>query len=169
MPTVLKTVERDERSVGSNPTASSTLQQLLEDKFSVFPEDIKFVFEDCLLVGGAIVSLLRNEDINDFDICLSQEHAILLRRYYKDINDIILILPGNIHITYFTKEEFIEKKYVPTFVHSAVYYDFKEKCLYVTKEQLECIQSKTLKIINPSYRQAYLDKFIDRGWKVHDQ
>ena len=167
MPTVLKTVV-PQGTVGSNPTASS-IQKLLNEKILELPEEVRHCFDDCLLIGGAIVSLIRQEPINDFDICLTHKKSIILREYFREINGPLLTLTGNMQITYFTKEEFLTGKYVPTFVHSGVYYDFKDDKLYVTQEQLDCISTKTLKISNPDYRQAYMNKFIERGWKVHDQ
>ena len=71
---------------------AKTIEQILRGSFAKFLKSItdenvrKLVKENSIITGGAIVSLIQNEEVNDFDIYFTnKETVIAVCNYYKDL------------------------------------------------------------------------------------
>jgi hypothetical protein len=145
-------------------------------------------WDDWYLTGGAIASLLRNEDPNDYDFYAKDTKASDLARlmlnleknrsyiketkdYYQTLLQGKMVTPNS--VTMNNKASFITmmggdpKTVRETFdyVHCLPYYDLKEDKLHISRQMYDSIMQKKLVVNNKDNVKPYrTDKFIKRGW-----
>jgi len=73
---------------------AKTIEKILRGKFVSFLNSIKddnvkkLVKENSIITGGAIVSLLTDQEVNDFDVYFTNEETVrAVAKYYRDIVD----------------------------------------------------------------------------------
>ena len=71
---------------------TKTIEKILRGKFAQFLKSIddkavqKLVKENSMITGGAIVSLVLNESVNDFDIYFTNRDTVMaVCKYYKEL------------------------------------------------------------------------------------
>lgn len=142
------------------------------------------------LAGGAIGSLLRDEEPNDWDIYFFDGvvAATIFNLYekdpsyrgevavweekYRDIQNDDMMITENA-TTLKNGLQLIRKHYGEPgairktfdFVHCLPYYDSRDKKLYISREQYDLNVNKKLKTNNQDQLKAYReDKFLNKGW-----
>lgn len=148
---------------------------------------------NCILSGSSISSIYHNEEVKDFDLWCKYELQIgpikedIIKKYsdeiadYKDEDGYDSLRPGNQGdqkvitnnaITLKHKVQFIHlgnyfsQRRLFDFVHCLPYYDLKDDKLYISPQQMSCIDTKTL-VGNPGGKPPMdwrIQKFQKRGW-----
>lgn len=154
---------------------------------------ITSAFDLAFISGGAIGSLLRGEEPNDYDmyfqidpfinvktfIELEKDNIMTTVEYYRNQGGDVLddekgmpLITENA-ITMKDRIQFIYKSYgTPDqirktfdYVHCMPYYSIGEDKLYISKEQYDLCMYKVLKINNrAAYTKHRKEKFKKRGW-----
>jgi hypothetical protein len=142
------------------------------------------------LTGGAIGSLLRYEQPNDWDIYFfdEQDAEDIFRLYEKDPsydNEIMVLdekyrdvenggklitenattLKNGIQLIrkHYGQPGWIRKTF--DFVHCMPYYDSRDKKLFISREQYDCnVNKKLVRNNNNLFQPHREDKFLRRGW-----
>ena len=169
-------------------------KKIIQDKLETFNMTIgkigAMMDHSYFLTGGAIGSLLRGEEPNDYDIYfffetdakmvfnlyendLSYTHEVAKWNIsYRDVNIGDMMITENA-TTLKNGIQLIRKHYGQPgeirktfdFVHCMPYYDSRDKKLYISREQYDLNMSKKLKRNNDNLFQSWReDKFLKRGW-----
>jgi len=129
------------------------------------------------VMGGAIVSLLRDEEVNDIDIFFKNEHdKILVTNSIKPdsievVTDNAITLKSGIQIItrFCGNVGYIVKGF--DFVHTQITYDvMKGEIKPLNQNVLECILTKELEYISNDHPISSLlraFKYIKRGWSIN--
>ena len=142
------------------------------------------------LTGGAIGSLLRGEEPNDWDIYFFDEQdaegifrlyekdpsyeneVAVLDEKYRDVENGGKLITENA-TTLKNGIQLIRKHYGQPgtirktfdFVHCMPYYDSRDKKLYISPEQYDCnVNKKLVRNNNNLFQPHREDKFLKRGW-----
>lgn len=150
-------------------------------------------FDSAFISGGAIGSLLRGEEPNDYDMYFQMDPFVDVKTFIELEKDNIMTTVehyrnrgGNVlddekgtplitenAITMKDKLQLIYKSYgTPDqirktfdYIHCMPYYSIGEDKLYISKEQYDLCIYKVLKINNrSSYSKYREEKFKKRGW-----
>lgn len=158
----------------------------LETKLKEIPQKLRdFTVENCVLTGGCFASLFHMEKINDYDLYLKDilktgELRNLIKEYvgpeqpdeqpYSEhyvngkIETVNAITLDN-RLQYIVMKDYETCKKLFDYTHCCINYDLKSDTLWMSKEQLECIKNKKLKVNNEnSVKPRRLQKFLDKGW-----
>ena len=172
----------------------SKLYVTLGKKKQAMPQTLRQYTTNCILTGGAIVSLLHGEEPNDYDLLFNFTHDlstvmddVVSKKYNiipenliaekkvdymgegggKCVTDWAVTLTNNIQFVF--RHASYRKGF--DFIHCMPYYDLTRNKLFISQEQLDLIMHKQIKI-NPHHSQPIADyrikKYIDRGWTFPD-
>jgi len=165
--------------------------------FESLPIRFYELFKTAILTGGAIGSILRDENPNDWDMYLEQSQADKFLDWVikngENIQECILEMPHKYTgtqvnglyvtayattfknklqvITGFNKEHRLEFD----FVHCMPYFDMETQKLHISKQQYTaCMEKKLIKnprVIKPAGEMhtsiKRVEKFLDNGWTIH--
>lgn len=176
--------------------AKEVIRKELRLHFESLPISYYELFKTAILTGGAIGSILRDENPNDWDVYLTADNATKFRekveRNDDNIQDCILEMPHKYQsthvngkyvtvyattfknklqvITGFNKEHRLEFD----FIHCMPYLDMETQKLHISKQQYQaCMEKKLIK--NPRVvkqpgelftPKKRLEKFLDNGWTI---
>lgn len=170
----------------------SKLYITLGSKKQILPKGLQQITNNCILSGGAIVSLLHGEEPNDYDLLfnftseMSQVMDDVISKKYNIIpENLIAEKKANYMgegggpcvtdwaVTLVNGFQFVfrQANYRKgfDFIHCMPYYDLTKNKLYISQEQLDLIMNKQIKI-NPRHAQPIegyrIKKYTDRGWKA---
>jgi hypothetical protein len=176
--------------------AKDIIRKELRLHFEALPIKYYELFKTSILTGGAIGSILRDDNPNDWDMYLEQSQADKfldwVTKNAENIQDCILEMPHKYHsshvqgkyvtayattfknklqvITGFNKDHRLEFD----FVHCMPYFDMKTQKLHISKQQYKACMEKML-IKNERVQKApgemwtpkkRLEKFLDNGWRL---
>jgi hypothetical protein len=153
----------------------------------------RWIFESTILTGGAISSLILNEEVNDWDLYIKDPKSIAkFSQHIMDENnqlDVKEINPkymadteveGKLitaHATTFKNNVQVitmgaaDMRKTFDYIHCMPWYDIVENKLYISEYQYNVIIEKRLvrnpDCVNQSTKNRIhrAQKFIDRGWK----
>lgn len=177
--------------------AKSTLVALYNKKMSELqnPGLTSMFFDNCVISGGCISSILLGTRVNDIDIYCKKtakiadiaqylkKHSDLIKDFddskYSDaaatymsgprkvITDNAITLKNDVQfITFMSEEEGARKNF--DFVHCTPYYDILENKLYISEAQIQSIKNMTL-VPNVEIDRITIrriEKYKERGWNV---
>ena len=167
------------------------VQQKLRELLSDLPVDTYPYFKECILTGGCFASLLRGEEVHDWDVYLkdidtTERFESFVMSDTPSLNQVAEVTPG-----YMTEVKVQGKLVTPNavtfknglqvitltdkshretfdFVHCMPYFDMATQQLFISRQQYDAIKKKEL-IKNPQHRDSLSDarvgKLVDRGWK----
>jgi len=171
----------------------SKLYIAIGSKKQAMPQTLRQYTTNCILTGGAIVSLLHGEEPNDYDLLFNFTHDLSVvmddvvskkyniipehliadkKQHYmeepgKCVTDWAVTLTNNIQFV-FRQASY---RHGFDFIHCMPYYEIMKNKLFISQEQLDLIMHKQIKI-NPHHSQPIADyrikKYIDRGWTAPD-
>lgn len=176
--------------------AKEIIRKELRDRLEGLPIAYYELFKTAILTGGAIGSILRDDNPNDWDVYLEQSQAAKFLDWVlknaENIQDCILELPhkytgtqvnGKYVTAYATT--FVNKLQVITgfnkehrlefdFVHCMPYFDMETQKLHISKQQYKaCMEKKLIKnprVVKPAGEMITstkrLEKFLDNGWTI---
>lgn len=148
-----------------------------------------WIFTNAILTGGAISSLLHNEEVNDWDLYVKSPQAIagfsshIMEEYnqseVKEINPKYMIeteVEGKLitsHATTFKNNVQVitmgaaDMRKTFDFVHCMPWYDIAANKLYISEYQYNIIMDKKI-VRNPECKMPHnayrMQKYIERGW-----
>lgn len=150
---------------------------------------LRIVCNNCILTGGAIVSMFHNETPNDFDLLFNftadlekvkfdianGTERIIHRNLVKNVNpnyfhrktDRNLFKDGKAisdwAVTLYNNVQLVLRTRTYRtgfdFIHNMPYYDITRDTLHISPEQFDCIQNKIIKI-NPNHCQPICEKRV---------
>lgn len=159
-------------------------------RLNQFPDVLKdYLYDNAILSGGAIPSLLNGEVPNDYDLYLNDKnHIEFFKQYVQGMNHDLIkdvdvkyldaIISGKLvtaNATTFKNGLQVitmhtaDARTTFDFVHCMPWYKISQNLLYISKKQYDAIKSKTL--IKNEHPNAFhlsrkrVDKYIERGWK----
>jgi hypothetical protein len=173
----------------------SKLYITIGSKKQIMPQGLQQITNNCILSGGAIVSLIHGDEPHDYDL-LFNFTSDMVKVMDDVVNKKYNIIPENLisdKQEYYMNEEpsgkcvtdwavtltnriqfiFRQANYRKgfDFIHCMPYYDITRNKLFISQEQLDSIMHKQIKI-NPNHAQPIADyrikKYTDRGWKEPD-
>ena len=189
--------EEDKKSIN---VAKGTLIALYNKKMSELqnPALTSLFFDNCVISGGCISSILLGTRVNDIDIyCKNTSKVTDIAQFLKSHSDLVkeidntkyadtaatylsgplkmitdnaITLKNDVQfITFMSEEEGARKNF--DFVHCTPYYDILTNKLYISEAQLQAIKSMKLvpnKDVN-TITIKRLEKFKARGWHIDDE
>ena len=186
--------EEDKKSIN---VAKGTLIALYNKKVSELkdPALSSMLYENCIISGGCISSILLGGRVNDIDIyCKKTAKISDIATHIKNNSDLIkdvddskytdaaianpqklvtmnaITLKNDLQlITYMSEEEGARKNF--DFIHCTPYYDIATNKLYISEAQLQAIKSMKLvpnKDVD-TITVKRLEKFKARGWRIDDE
>lgn len=165
----------------------------LRTMMAELPAPYTRMFKNGILTGGAIASLFRGEEPNDWDIYL-ETHSLsnqFLDRVMKGldgIEDVIADINPNYNVTTLLDGKVVTERAVTfrnklqvivmsdrtsretfDFLHCMPYFEFGSGNFYISRAQYDAIKQRKL-VQNPKYNDQpnlrRLQKLIGQGWKT---
>jgi hypothetical protein len=151
-------------------------------------------FDDCIISGGCISSILLGEKVNDIDVYAKKTSQITpITKHIIDVGIHIKTTENNYDgldasysgpprqlitsnaitltndvqfITMISEEDGARKLF--DFVHCMPYYDINTNKLYISWTQLAAIKNKLLvpNLSLEKIKPRRVDKYIQKGWKI---
>jgi hypothetical protein len=166
--------------------AQKKLRELLSD----LPTDTYPYFKESILTGGCFASLLRGEEVHDWDVYLkdvdiTDRFESFVMSDSPTLNEVAGVTAG-----YMTEVKIQGKLITPNaitfknglqvitltckahretfdFIHCMPYFDMRTQQLFISRQQYDAIKNKKL-IKNPKHANHLstkrIDKFMERGW-----
>lgn len=176
-------------------TVKDTIKSRLRVLLSHLPTKYIPYFNNAILSGGAIASLFRGEEPNDWDLYL--ENMIQVNDFQNTllhdkvtIDDLVLDINPNYRtvtvvdgkyvtenaVTFKNKLQVITNncssaREIFDFIHCMPYYRLGENKFYISRAQYDAIMKKTLIFNQGGSRSIDLfrqRKFLERGWVFED-
>lgn len=134
-------------------------------QFSELPKDFPDFYRNTMLSGGAILSMLNDEEPRDFDFYFKNQSTVdYLQSHHNNPKsrnyDPALVFTA-------INPETLHKKL--DFMHRRLTYDYATDRLVLDPHALVCAMNKTLRYISQPYPIASLlsvKKYLERGWTI---